>query len=347
MRDHWKEGAPPGSEFAASKNGYMTIDIFKLWFNHFLKHVRPTANAPTLLILDGHSSHTKNLAFTEEARANNVTVVVLPPHCNHRLQPLDVSFMAPFKMYYSDAAEKLMRQRPGETITINDISGLVNIAFSKVATTRVAVNGFEKTGLVPLNRNVFSENEFSPSTVSDRPPAPEELTFDGNNSPSTLDKEIECSQIQSCVIDEANPQNLVKLELDTPEKNESGFSTLFTISPNDVLPLPKVERPRDNKRKRVRQKAADITDEYKENLKKAKAEKSIKEIKKAQKPKTRKAKSLKTLPEVKQDSLCFQCGSIFSDSCDGLDWMMCYKCGKWFHEDCAQTTQRDEGYCGC
>ncbi|XP_055615187.1 uncharacterized protein LOC129761490 [Toxorhynchites rutilus septentrionalis] len=101
MHEALKKGESRGSKFACNASGYMTVEIFNEWFDHFLEHVNPSEDSPDLLIIDGHSSHTKNLAFTEKARANFVKVLVLPPHTSNKLQPLDVSFMAPFKTYYA------------------------------------------------------------------------------------------------------------------------------------------------------------------------------------------------------------------------------------------------------
>ena len=56
--------------------------------------------------MDGHNSHTKNLAFVDRAAENFVTVVSFPPHCSHKLQALDVSFMGPLKIYVSKAIQR-------------------------------------------------------------------------------------------------------------------------------------------------------------------------------------------------------------------------------------------------
>lgn len=57
MKTKLKDVALPGSEFL----------------------VRNSAEDPVLLILDGHSTHTKNISFIENARENYTTVVCSPP----------------------------------------------------------------------------------------------------------------------------------------------------------------------------------------------------------------------------------------------------------------------------
>lgn len=61
MHDALKKGAPCGSKFACNQSGYMTVDIFNDWFDHFLEHVRPSEDQPALLIIDGHFSHDRVL----------------------------------------------------------------------------------------------------------------------------------------------------------------------------------------------------------------------------------------------------------------------------------------------
>jgi hypothetical protein len=76
----------------------------------FIKLVKPSKENKVLLLLDGHTSHSKNLAAIELARANGVIILQLPGHTTHRLQPLDVSIFGPLETYYNQAVEKWMRE---------------------------------------------------------------------------------------------------------------------------------------------------------------------------------------------------------------------------------------------
>ncbi|XP_055644979.1 uncharacterized protein LOC129780582 [Toxorhynchites rutilus septentrionalis] len=136
MHEALKKGASRGSKFACNASGYMTVEIFNEWFDHFLEHVKPSEDSPALLIIDGHSSHTKNLAFTEKARANFVKVLVLPSHTSNKLQPLDVSFMAPFKTYYAQEVERFLQQNPGKVVSQYDVAELMKPAFIKAASKK-------------------------------------------------------------------------------------------------------------------------------------------------------------------------------------------------------------------
>ena len=60
LNEGLKTGAPEGSKFGCSKNGWSTMETCMEWFDHFLAFTRPTVDPPILLVMDGHSSHTKN-----------------------------------------------------------------------------------------------------------------------------------------------------------------------------------------------------------------------------------------------------------------------------------------------
>lgn len=184
MTEQLKIGAPPDSLFSCNPTGWMNAKEFCKWFDHFIKHTRPTPENPVLLLLDGHSSHTKNLAFVEKARASNVTVISFPPHCTHKMQPLDVSYMASLKSHLSKAEESFLKKHPGKTVTINDISTLFGKAFLASAIPASAINGFIKTGVSPYNRSVFGEDDFAAANVSDIPLTTEGESADACGEPS-------------------------------------------------------------------------------------------------------------------------------------------------------------------
>ncbi|KAJ4451710.1 hypothetical protein ANN_03180, partial [Periplaneta americana] len=73
------------------ESGYISKDVFVRWLRHFIDTVRPSKEREVLLLLDGHSTHTRNLDSLDIARENGVIMLALPGHTTHRLQSLDVS----------------------------------------------------------------------------------------------------------------------------------------------------------------------------------------------------------------------------------------------------------------
>ena len=103
MRDALLYGAPPQTIAVRHKSGWMQSEIFVQWFKHFL---HPTKDDPGLFVLDGHASHTKNFELIDMARENYVEILCLPPHCTHKLQPIDVLIMGLLSAYYSSECKK-------------------------------------------------------------------------------------------------------------------------------------------------------------------------------------------------------------------------------------------------
>ena len=102
------------------------------------------------------------------AKENGVIMLTLPPHTSHRLQPLDKTVYGPLKTYYSRAMDGWMRSHPGRTVTISEIPELVNQAFLSAMSPTNITSGFRATGIFPFNRDIFPEEDYAPSMVTDR-----------------------------------------------------------------------------------------------------------------------------------------------------------------------------------
>ena len=95
-------GAPPGTIFKYQPSSWINCEIFMEWFEHFVSVTKLSASDPLLLIVDGHSSHTRNLHLIVKARECHVAIICFPPHSTHKLQPSDKTFLAPLKHYYGE-----------------------------------------------------------------------------------------------------------------------------------------------------------------------------------------------------------------------------------------------------
>ena len=170
MKPELLDGSPPGTVGYASKGGWINAELFECWVDHFIKVVQPTHRASkVLLILDGHSSHTKNVRLIEKAKANNIIIISLPSHCTHRLQPLDVSVFKSVNSNYNKCVQAWLRQHPGRAVTEFQISTLFGSAFMKAAKVSNAISGFRKCGINPFNPHIFTDEDFAAADVTDMP----------------------------------------------------------------------------------------------------------------------------------------------------------------------------------
>lgn len=170
MKPAFMDEAPAGALGVAAKTGWINGELFSKWFDHFLETTQPAAHqSKTLLILDGHSSHVKNLDVITKARQNNVIILSLPSHCTHRMQPLDVSFFKSLNARYNTNVQTWHRQHPGRPVTEAEFGELFNAAYSNVATVDKAQSGFRKCGICPFDRSVFTDDDFLAAEATDRP----------------------------------------------------------------------------------------------------------------------------------------------------------------------------------
>ncbi|KAJ8933685.1 hypothetical protein NQ318_011461 [Aromia moschata] len=98
FHDHFIRDGPPGCIGAGNGSGWMTAEEFYIFMKHFVSNVRPSVEKPVLLLLDNHESHTA-YNTVKYAKDNEVVLLSFPPHCSHRLQPLDRSVYGPLKKY--------------------------------------------------------------------------------------------------------------------------------------------------------------------------------------------------------------------------------------------------------
>lgn len=158
--------SPPGSIGFAVPSGWMDTDTFLKWLMHFQSSVKSSQSQPALLLLDNHASH-RSLMAVNYAREHGIIMLSLPPHCSHKMQPLDRTFFGPLKTLYNKCCDNWMLSHPMKRITIYDIAELFAQAFGKCATVEKGVNGFACTGIFPVNPDIFSDNDYAPSAVTD------------------------------------------------------------------------------------------------------------------------------------------------------------------------------------
>jgi hypothetical protein len=61
-----------------------------------------------------------------------------------------------------------MLSNPGKHITINSVAGIIRKSFSKSFSKHNVEKGFHLTRIYPLKANIFGEDEFLSSYVTDR-----------------------------------------------------------------------------------------------------------------------------------------------------------------------------------
>ena len=185
-RDNFVNGGPVGCVGTAHPSGWMTAAGFLTFLKHFVAHDRPSPTDKVILLLDNHVSHL-SVDVLQFAKDNGVVMVSFPPHCSHKLQPLDRSVYGPLKRYYNVACDDWIVSHKGRTMTIYDVPAMVGLAYPKAMTPANIQAGFKVSGISPFNRNVFTDDEFLPADVTDRPPPPEQEATGVRDAPTLGD----------------------------------------------------------------------------------------------------------------------------------------------------------------
>lgn len=311
MNNDLKVGAPPGSLVEISETGYITSELFLKWFKHFIETVKPSTDKKIILLLDGHTTHSKNLEAIEMARKHGVIMLQLPGHTTHRVQPLDRTFFRPLKSNFNQAIQKWLRTNPGMVVSQYQIAGLCTEAYGKTATIENVANGFRACGVWPADRTVFQESDFAAAENLNKDPASETdnvcLLEESPNSKKARSESYEFADNRDGLLHELGlPETptLEDLPVEPVEKHGIG-STVGTktllIPIESISPIPK---PRIKSKKAAKaQKAAILTSSpYKTQLELAKELQLTQEKIRSLKEKLEKIKSKTSIKKEMKDS---------------------------------------------
>ncbi|XP_065668064.1 uncharacterized protein LOC136088301 [Hydra vulgaris] len=209
--DHFIRDGPNEWIGASNGSGWMNEECFLTYLNHFIRHVKPTKESPVLLLLDNHQSHLSVQLITL-CKDNGIVLLSFPPHCTHKLQPLDRPVFGPFKKCVANAQDSWMKQWPGKTMSIYDLPGIAKIALQRSLTQQNITSGFRVAEIFPYDKDIFSDADFAPSFVTDRPATQSKAGIDISISTSISDT------IPSLASLEFTPENVRPLPKAQPRK---------------------------------------------------------------------------------------------------------------------------------
>lgn len=255
-KPEFEDGLPPGAViYMNQKSAYINAELFLRWFKEeFLPRKAPGRN---ILILDGHGSHCSSIELLETAEANDVSLICLPPHTTHALQPLDRAFFAPLKVHFKAAAGTWVQQHIGRRLNRYQLGPLLNTAWSKAASVGNGTSGFSATGIYPFNRNALPDHYFAisdtmetedASYTDEDTPLAVRLTNFGNRSEEESESKVESP---TSVLKNINPMPGLS-GLKTKSRRPDGKATLLTSRVNRLQLQKKIK---EKKKLMVKKKA--------------------------------------------------------------------------------------------
>jgi len=342
FRDYFLSNGPSGCAGGANVSGWMNETHFVEYLKHFVKCSK---EKPILLLLDNHESHL-SIEGLNYCKENGIIMLSFPPHCSHKLQPLDRSVFGPLKKYVNTTCDSWIVNNPGKTMSIYDIPGIIKQALPLAATPTNISSGFSVSGIYPFNPDIFTEVDFMPGYATDRP----EVLIEEPNQQDCIDLPPDISNNftnNQLLIEEpvASSSNNSTNNLPETEEPVASTSNNFTssplpanlntlspiITPEDIRPLPKAPQRKAGRTNPRKRHTAILTDTpEKEKLEKQKQER---QAKKSSGSKKRQSKTIKLAKkklilndDEEDDTMCLVCCELFSSSRPKEKWVQCVKC---------------------
>jgi len=160
---------PQSWQFSTSTNGWTSNSHGLEWLKRVFEpeSKKVSGDRPRLLIMDGHSSHITGsfIAFCIE---KDIDLLILPPHCSHLLQPLDIAVYGPMKRYHALEVDRYSRAGVKRIQRAEWVELFQNIRKKALNSSNIKA-GWRGAGLVP----------FAPRKVLDS------LPFNSSQQPST------------------------------------------------------------------------------------------------------------------------------------------------------------------
>lgn len=350
-KDHFLRDGPQGSVGNANPSGWMKEENFVTFMKHFVNNVKCSKDRPVLLLLDNHESHL-SIPGLDFAKGNGVVMVSFPPHCSHKLQPLDRSVFGPLKKFINSACASWMKNHPGSTISIYDIPGIVANSLPHAITPINIMAGFRVSGIHPFNRDIFTEADFLPSYVTDRssPPATENcdqlppLEPDSFLPSHQQTTEVTATTLTTVVV---SPSSSHQQSIDVIVTPSTSGVPPPVVSPEDIRPFPKAGERKGRKCSRRKRKSAILTDtpvkDEIEALKSSKTKQAKRNVFSIEPKKNATAGRKRTKmrksdnedissDEEEEETFCIVCHGRYSSSIG--EWVQCTRCKFWAHDSC-------------
>ena len=172
LYDTWLDGGMANAHYGCSSSGWMLDTNFQTWFiKVFIPQTAGICGgAHRVLVYDGHGSH---LTWTTVKAAidNNISIMALPAHTSHVLQPLDIGVFKNLKEIYHKIVLELFDTPEVGGATKEAFPILLKYVWAQIK-PEWPVIGFRKTGLFPVDIRQIEGQLFLREGVDEGRPAP-------------------------------------------------------------------------------------------------------------------------------------------------------------------------------
>lgn len=151
MVDGLLERASPGTVGTVTPTGWSDTDVLcQFMQDNLIKYIctylPETKNNPLLVLYDGHRSHC-SLEQIEWAKSQNNIFFVLPAHCSHLIQSLNVTCFGPLEVAWNAACHKCLGESGGCTVSRYDVWHIACRVYTPTLTFNNITSAFRKCGI--------------------------------------------------------------------------------------------------------------------------------------------------------------------------------------------------------
>ncbi|KIK83405.1 hypothetical protein PAXRUDRAFT_76110, partial [Paxillus rubicundulus Ve08.2h10] len=109
----------------------------------------------------GHKSH-ETVTLCEAAEQHRIHLFCLPPHTTHCLQPLGVGCFGPLQRAWQQRCA-IMMEESSEGISRKNLIKEYMAARAESFKEETILKAWRKSGINPLNLDIFTEEDYAPS----------------------------------------------------------------------------------------------------------------------------------------------------------------------------------------
>lgn len=148
----WCVNGPNNARYNCSPSGWMESPQFLDWFLNCFVPATSKQEGNKLLIYDGHNSHI-SIELIETAVKNNITLLCLPAHTSHLVQPLDVGVFKAVKQSWRKILQQYYHETAYKNVDKIAFPNLMKKLCDSGCFSRAnALGGFEGSGIYPLSK---------------------------------------------------------------------------------------------------------------------------------------------------------------------------------------------------
>ena len=164
FKQHVLHGAPTGILGLAPKSGWMAAELFSCIATFYEAHecvCRKSCNISACQPCISYFNWSNWCCSW-----TRFSLLIFPPHCIHRIQPLDVAVCGLFKQFYASFLDARQISNPSQSTNIYNVANLSGKGI--LQTPENISSGLRAAGVCPYDRNVFDESIFMPRIFTEQ-----------------------------------------------------------------------------------------------------------------------------------------------------------------------------------